>query len=328
MVVTTGGHRVLVIGWGFIGAAVGLHLRENGVEVVAVTRNATERTKAAVRAGIDVRIGHVEHPLLLDSLLDDIDHVVFAAGGLNPADAAKEPWRDASETIMPWLATLEAVRNHPHIGVTIVSSGGTAYGNPERIPVPEDADTAPISAYGASRLACATYAQAYRAAHGLRIQVARCANAYGPGQPHDRSQGAVAVFLHRLMHNLPITIFGDGSGIRDYVYIGDVAAAIAQLVCTDTDIGIVNIGSGQGHTTMDLLDRLMCLTGRTTTVTHLPERPHDVRQIVLDISRLQSVMDYRPLPLEDGLTLTCTDAQGVFGSGGGPEWQSALSQVL
>ena len=325
MVVAPGGQRVLLVGWGFIGAAVGHRLRNDGADVVALTRRASDRSDAAVRAGVDVHFGPVDHPSVVDRHLDGVDHVIFAAGGLLPADAAKDPLRDASETIVPWLATLEAVKNHPHIGVTLVSSGGTVYGNPRRIPVREDDVTAPVSAYGASRLACTTYAGSYRATHGLRIQVVRCANAYGPGQPHDRSQGAVAVFLHRLRCNLPITIFGDGSAIRDYVYIDDVAAAVAHLASAGSDIEAVNVGSGRGHTTMELLETLMALTGRRTAVTHAPERPHDVRQIVLDIGSLRSLMDYRPLALEEGLTLTCAH-QGVPVPGLlAPDWEPSFS---
>lgn len=328
MVVSPGGQRVLVIGWGFIGAAVGRRLRSDGVGVVAVTRKASDRSEAARAAGIDVRYGPVDHPCVLDGLLDDVEHVVFAAGGLLPADAARDPLRDAAEMITPWLATLEVVKNHPHIGITLVSSGGTVYGNPRHIPVREDDETLPVSAYGASRLACTTYAGAYRSTHGLRIQVVRCANAYGPGQPHGRSQGAVAVFLHQLRANLPITIFGDGTAIRDYVYIDDVAAAIAHLACSGADIETVNIGSGRGHTTLELLDKLILLTGKTPEVIHLPERPHDVRQIVLDIGSLNSLMDYRPLALEDGLRLTCAHTQGeVVPFVTAPDWQAEFLNV-
>lgn len=312
MSVTLHGRRVLVIGWGFLGAAVGRRLVADGVDVVAIARSASERTAAATHAGIELRLGRVERRGVLDGLMDEVDHVVFAAGGLLPAHAAKDPLRDATEMISPWLATLEAVKEHPHVGITMISSGGTVYGNPTRIPVHEDDAKMPVSPYGASRLACATYAASYRATHGLRIQIARCANAYGPGQPHDRCQGAVAVFLHRLLHALPITVFGDGSAVRDYVYIDDVAAAVAHLACTSTDVDAVNIGSGRGHTTSEVLEQLMLLTGRTTEVRYLPERPHDVRRIVLDIGRLRSLMDYAPLPLQAGLALTCAKEDVQF----------------
>lgn len=310
MIVSSGAGRVLVIGWGFIGSAVGQRLHHDGLKVVALTRNSSFRTDAAIAAGIEVHFGSVEDPRLLDYLLPDVDHVVFSAGGLLPAEATSDPMRDATETILPWLATLEAIRIHPHVGVTMVSSGGTVYGNPVRNPVREDDLTLPVSAYGASRLACTTYAGFYRATHGLHIQIVRCANAYGPGQPHDRSQGAVAVFLDRLLREQPITIFGDGSAVRDYVYIDDVAGAVAHLVCTAVDVDVVNVGSGSGHTTSDILQKLIRLTGRTPSVTYLPARPHDVRQIVLDTDRLRSIMDYRPVSLDDGLALTCAEWPG------------------
>jgi UDP-glucose 4-epimerase len=295
--------RVLVIGWGFLGAAIGTHLRNLGVEVSGLTPTVTPRTLSAVEAGIDLTFDRAETPGVLSNLVDGVDHVVYTAGGLLPLEASRDPLRDAAQAVLPWIATLEAIRHHPHVGATLVSSGGTVYGNPVRIPVMETDVLRPVSAYGASREACEVYARTYASTYSLQLTVTRCANVYGFGQPHDRSQGAVAVFMHRIANQLPITLFGDGQAVRDYVHVDDVASAIAALVCGGIQVDVVNIGTGRGHTALELLEALAVLIGRRPVLRAAPARPHDVRAIVLDITRLTSLIAYDPMPLEEGLRL-------------------------
>ncbi len=293
--------RILVVGWGFLGAAIGTHLQSSGVDVTALTPRPSARSAAAARAGVEVVIGRAETTRTLSKLLGRVDHMVYTAGGLLPVEASREPLLDASRTILPWVATLEALRDYPGVTTTLVSSGGTVYGNPARIPVSETDPLSPISTYGVSRQACELYARSYSSAYGLQIQVARCANVYGPDQPHDRSQGAVAVFMHRIAHGLPITIYGDGLAVRDYVHIDDVAAAISRLACEQIPVEIVNIGSGTGHTTLGLVEALVSLIGREADLRREPDRPQDVRSVVLDITLLRTLIDFSPLPLVDGL---------------------------
>jgi UDP-glucose 4-epimerase len=273
------------------------------MEVIGLTPGASSRTDAAARAGIEIVYGRAEDAETLNDLLDRVDHVVFTVGGLLPAEAALDPLRDAARTIEPCIAMLEALRRHPDVSATLLSSGGAIYGNPPRLPVSEDDIAEPVSTYGASRLACSIYAGVYARSYDLRIQVARCANVYGPGQPHDRSQGAVAVFLHQLVTGQPITIYGDGSSVRDYVYVDDVATAISRLVRDRISVDVVNIGSGRGHTTRELLDAIMDVSGLSVSLTYAPERRHDVRAIVLDVSRLCALIDYDPVPLSEGVRL-------------------------
>jgi UDP-glucose 4-epimerase len=251
--------------------------------------------------GVEVVFGRAETPGFVHDLLVGVDHLVYAAGGLLPVEAARDPTLDATRTLVPWIATLEALRDNPHIAATLVSSGGTVYGNPSRLPVAEADELAPISSYGVSRQACELYARSFSNTYGLQLQIARCANVYGPDQPHDRSQGAVAVFMHRIANGLPITIYGDGLSLRDYVHIDDVAGAISTLLCEQLRIDVVNIGSGRGHTTIEVVETLAKLIGRKPDLRFGPERPQDVRAIVLDIARLRSLIDYEPIALHEGL---------------------------
>ena len=120
---------------------------------------------------------------------------------------------------------------------------------------------------------------------------------------HDRSQGVIAVFMHKMMKGLPITVFGNGRAVRDYVYIDDVTGALAAMVLRDLPVDTVNVGSGRGHTTLEVLEILSRVTGLRAIVEYAPARPHDVQSVVLDITRLRSLMAYEPKTLTDGVVL-------------------------
>jgi UDP-glucose 4-epimerase len=249
-------------------------------------------------------IGDAEDPAVVEDALAGVDHVVCAAGGLLPPEAQERPAADAVATLSPLLSLLEALRERASVGLTYLSSGGTVYGNPLRPTARETDPVAPISAYGVSRAAAEMYVQMYGRTHGFPVQIVRCANVYGPGQPAERSQGAVATFLHRVAAGLPLRIVGDGSAIRDYVYVGDVADAIASLVLGQRDVGIVNVGSGRGHTVLEVVEHVSNTVGRPAVLEFLPARPHDVGAIVLDIAKLTALIDYAPLSLSEGLCRT------------------------
>jgi len=301
---------VLVIGWGFVGAALGHRLASDGADVVSLTRSETAATGRARAAGIRIIVADASEPPALADALPGVDHVVVAAGGLLPPSAAAEPLEDAKATLSPLIRTLEETRRHAGVTVTYISSGGTVYGNPVRTPVRETDETLPVSPYGASHLAAEAYAGMYRRTYGMPVRIVRCANVYGPGQPNDRNQGVIAVFLERISTGAPITVLGNGSMKRDYVFVDDVSEALAQLILEGVDLDVVNVGSGRGSSVADVVECVSRVVGRPAILEFQPVRPYDVDAIVLDVSKLQSLIPYMPTSLEDGLQKTW-DARDV-----------------
>lgn len=295
---------MLVAGWGFLGAAVGNRMRDEGLDVLALTRSETARTHAARLEGIKVLIGDASDPAVIADAMAGVDHVLCAVGGLLPVAAAAQPLEDAKAALSPLLTILEQLRTEPSAWFTYISSGGTVYGNPTRVPACEADPTRPISAYGVSRRAGELYAEMYSRTYGFPVQILRVSNVYGPGQSPDRSQGAVAVFLHRLAAGLPLAIVGDGSALRDYVYVSDVADVVTRIVADQLDVGTVNLGSGCGTTVLSLARELSEIIGVEPVLEFLPARSHDVLAITLDIARLRSFIDYAPIDLHRGLQLT------------------------
>jgi UDP-glucose 4-epimerase len=295
--------RILVIGWGFLGAAIGQTLLAEGQDVRGLTRTHTRRTDAGSRAGARITIGDVHDTLLLEEALREAEHVVFAVGGHSPPTASAQPTEAAMAMLLPLLAVIEALRERPQVGLTYLSSGGAVYGNPVRLPVSERDAPLPISTYGASHLAAEAYVEMAARRSGSLLQVVRCSNVYGPHQAYG-DQGVVAIFLHRISGGQSIQIFGDGSALRDYVLVEDVAGVVSHLVIHRIDIGMVNVGSGVGLTVLDVAKTVGAAIGKQVLIDHQSERSFDVRDSVFDITRLQSVMDYTPTDFATGVAAT------------------------
>jgi UDP-glucose 4-epimerase len=293
-----------VIGCGFIGSHVVSELATGGRPPVVLTRSRPADEVATAIAPGDLHLGDAGNPNVLEAALDGVEHVVYCAGGLLPAASEREPERDEELTLKPLRAVLAALRSRPQATLTYISSGGTVYGEPERLPVGEDAPTRPRGSYGELHLACEREIDRHRREGGLRAWVLRCSTVYGEHQSPDRGQGAVVTFLHRIEHGLPVELYGGGATVRDYVYAGDVARAIAALFDRDEEPAVLNVGSGEGTSLLDLLRLVEAQVGRPAEVRQHPERGFDVHEIVLDTSRLESLLGFQPTPLAAGIERT------------------------
>jgi len=252
----------------------------------------------------DLHLGDAANPHDLEQVLDDVSHVAYCAGGLLPADSQNDPERDAHLTLKPLRAVLDALRERPGVRLTYVSSGGTVYGDPQELPVPESAPTVPHGSYGELHLVCEEEIERHRAEHGLRARILRCSTVYGERQLPDRGQGAVPTFLHRVEHGEPIQLFGGEKTIRDYIYVGDVARVLIDLLDVDGGEAILNLGSGQGTSLTELVGLVQKEVGRPAVVEEHPERDFDVHEIVLDTTRLRQLTGFEPTPLETGIRRT------------------------
>lgn len=299
-----GSSRPLVIGCGFIGSHVVAELGAAGRPPVVLTRSQPVEEVAAAIAPGDLHLGDAGDTSLLERALEGVGDIVYCAGGLLPEASEREPERDEELTLAPLRAVLAALRARPEAKLTYVSSGGTVYGEPAEVPVGEGAPTRPIGSYGRLHVVCEEEIAAERERHGLRARVLRCATVYGEHQSPERGQGAVVTFLHRIKHGHPIDLYGGGATVRDYVYAGDVAAALVALLDRDDGAPVLNLGSGEGTSLLELLRLVEAEVGRPAEVRSHPERGFDVHRIVLDTSRLRELLDYRPTPLAAGIART------------------------
>lgn len=298
--------RVLVIGCGFIGAHVVAELAGRQIPTTVLTRSQPPHEVATLLDEDRLLIGESTDPELFQRALTGVDEVIYAAGGLLPAAAEAEPDRNETLTLDPLKTVLACLAERDGINLTYLSSGGTVYGEPESSPVAEDAPTEPISAYGRTHLASENAVREYAAKHGATVRILRCSTVYGEFQRPGRGQGAVVTFLDRVARGVQIDLYGGGTTIRDYVYAGDVATAICDLLKVDGGTLTLNVGSGRGTSLVELLGDVEERVARKAVVAHHPERSFDIHQIVLDIGRLRETIDFFPTPLNEGIARTFT----------------------
>jgi UDP-glucose 4-epimerase len=301
--------KVVVTGAsGFLGRALVRALLKAGHSVTATACN---------------QVPSANHPLLtwkrLDlgqphagwsSLLAGADVIYHLAWSTIPSEANRAPADDARVNIVGSLSLIQAIQNDGcACRVVFASSGGTIYGILSRIPATEDHALRPISAYGVSKLAVESYLAVIRDQTGISAISMRMGNLYGPGQSIQRVFGAVTHFAHRALAGEPVRIFGDGSVMRDYLYIEDAVDALMRAGA-NTVQGSFNIGTGIGHSLNQVADTIVAEIGGDLVIERLDPRPFDVPISILDASRAREALGWEPrVMFQDGIRITLRHMQ-------------------
>jgi UDP-glucose 4-epimerase len=304
--------RVTVLGGtGLLGAAVARRCLDEGFDVTVLARHRPDAPTAALLEGARLVLGDAADAGSLDAALNDAFHVVDTLGAPHPAASASAP-RAQFEAELPVLSDLLAeLRKRSGVGLTYLSSGGAIYGDAAVLPVPETAPCHPVSPYGSAKLAAEGHILAAAHDDGLRAQILRVGNAYGARQRDRSGQGVVATMLAASQSGAVVPVFGSGTAVRDYVDARDVAVAVAGLCATSDGPQIVNVGTGVGHTVLDVRTIVEEVTGSAIELHFEPRRSTDVKDVVLDVARLAALVEWQPISLVDGVA----DAwRGVLGS--------------
>ncbi|MCU9613196.1 NAD-dependent epimerase/dehydratase family protein [Caldibacillus lycopersici] len=189
--------------------------------------------------------------------------------------------------------------------VVFISSGGTVYGKEVNCPLKEDYPTNPISSYGIQKISIEKLLYLYKYMYGLDYRVIRLANPYGPYQRPNGILGAVTTFTYKALRNEKIIVYGDGSVIRDFIYIDDAVRAIQTIVDGETKHRTFNLGCGYGTSIKDVLGSISKALDIDLKVQHLPGRKVDVPVNYLDISRYEREYGkLNPISLEEGIKKT------------------------
>src|ERR1051325_7479481 len=183
-----------------------------------------------------------------------------------------------------------------------ISSGGTIYGSPVQIPIPETHPTEPLCSYGIHKLGVEKYLSLFRILEDLDSIVLRVSNMYGEFQNLERPLGAVAHFTHRAANGQPIEIWGDGTIRRDYIHVDDVVSAVLRSVPYQGKERVFNIGSGRSVSLNELIELIRQRLGTEIVVKYNPARSFDVRDNLLDTNRAARELGWKPtIKLEEGL---------------------------
>lgn len=297
--------RVLVIGGsGFIGSHLCRRLLAEGRLPVVF-----DRVPPSV-GGVEYHRGDMSGVAdLWPSLLENMEAVYHLAWTTKPQSANNDPLFDLQSNVAGGVHLLDGMARLSHRPRLIfVSTGGTVYGQTGSTPVREDHPANPINAYGISKLTLELYLRLYHRLHELDYLAFRPGNPYGEGQDPAGAQGAVAVFLGKILRGEPITIWGNGEVVRDYLHIDDlISALVAGLDYRPAPDSprTFNVGSGMGISLNQLIVLLERASGRRAEVTRAPARKTDVPQIVLDISLIRKHLGWSPIvSMEEGLKRT------------------------
>ena len=245
----------------------------------------------------------------VSTVVNDVDIVFHLASTTLPHTSNEDPVYDITSNVIDTVQLLQQCTKVGVKKVIFVSSGGTIYGAPKTIPISENHPTDPICSYGITKLAIEKYLSLFQHLYGLEYVVARLSNPFGELQNPNAKQGAVAVFMNNILQGRPITIWGDGEVIRDYIYIGDAIDALISAVHYQPQGAdaprVFNIGGGKGCSLNNLIDAMRDVIETNIEVTYTPGRPEDVPANVLDITRAEEVLHWKPkVELRDGLSRT------------------------
>lgn len=285
--------NILVLGGcGFIGSHVVDRFLAEGHPVRVLSRS-PEIFRPPL-PGVDYRFGELGNQTFLEECLRGVDVVIHLVSTTTPKDSNEDMAFDIESNL---IQTVRALRSCVRAGVTKMvycSSGGAIYGNPNNCPVAEDAPTSPLCSYGVVKLAIEKYLELFGNLEGFQSVSLRVSNPFGPRQNPLGHQGVVAAILDRIHRGLPISVWGDGSVVRDFFYVGDLAEAIFRAALQDTPSRVINIGSGVGLSLRDLLAVVRRELGVDFEVCYEPGRAFDVREIYLDISRAEAELGWKP----------------------------------
>jgi len=277
-------------GAGFIGS----HIADaySGVTQVSVYDNFSSGRRENVPADATVIEADVRDSDRLTAAVQDADIVFHHAAQVSVERSVEQPLESHDTNLDPLLTILEAARGTDTR--VVFASSAAIYGEPEQLPVGESHPKAPASPYGLEKLAADEYCRLYHELYGVEAVALRYFNVYGPGQQAGDYAAVISIFREQALNDEPITVEGDGTQTRDFVYIDDVVQANI-LAATDDDAPgrAFNVGTGEQITIRELAESLKELTDSDSEIVHVEPREGDIDQSVANISRLRE-LGYEP----------------------------------
>ncbi|HEY1382314.1 MAG TPA: NAD-dependent epimerase/dehydratase family protein [Dongiaceae bacterium] len=296
--------RVVVIGAdGFIGRHLSRRLAANGqLDLLLVGRSFAGDMLARSCPHARLLTADMNAPEAA-SACDGADAVVDLVGSESPRSLAAAGEDRIAAIAATHRAFYDRLGRHDVRQVIAMSSGGTVYGVSAANLIREDHPTRPDGGYGKLKLMLEEGLDAAAEGSGFGHTILRPANCYGPGQSVKRRQGLMAAIVRCYQSGEPLNVAGDGSIVRDYVFVDDVVSAIVLAIDRAPGDGErINIGSGRGTSILQLVDLCAAITGRRLELAFGPANDVDVPRNVLDIATAAHLLGWKPeVSLEDGV---------------------------
>jgi UDP-glucose 4-epimerase len=296
--------KILITGGaGFIGSNLAPHLARLGHDVLVLDNLSAGQDAPNFPAEVNFRPGDFTDQTTLTACLEDADIVVHLAAMSGVIDSINDPGRCFANNVEGTFRLLETARRMNIKQFVNASTGGAILGD-AMPPISEAMAPAPLSPYGASKLATEGFCSAYFASYGLPCVSLRFSNIYGPHSAHKKS--VVAAFIKHALSDEPLVIYGDGTQQRDYLFVGDLVRGITNAIERRAS-GTFQLGSGKPTSLLELIRAIDGIAGRKLRVVNEALRAGEVHSTWCDIAKAHGEFGYAaPTELSDGLRATWT----------------------
>lgn len=297
---------VLFGGGGFIGSAIADRLLQDGHQLRVFERPRVQPYRAfSTSEQVEWITGDMLSAHDVTDAINGMDAVFHLVSFTLPKDSNDDILYDVQTNLTATLHLLHAMLQQRVGRIIFISSGGTVYGEPTYLPIDESHPTDPLVSYGITKLTIEKYLLMFQKLHDLKPVILRVSNPYGPRQRIGTAQGAATTFLYRALHKIPIEIWGDGSVVRDYIYISDLAEAFVKALHYDGEKSIFNISSGIGVNLNELISEIETFFGCSVHRNYLASRPFDIPKSVLANTLARQELNWSPMvELQEGIIKT------------------------
>lgn len=297
--------RIAILGAnGFLGQRLMRSLSLAGHQVTAVSRGPES---VGLPEGARYIQATIDDSVALEPILRQADFAIHLAWDTTPGTSQAQPVLEVSTNLMASARLIEIMQREPQCRLVFVSTGGAIYADSDEL-LEESSPVAPRSYYGAAKYAVEQMLRAYHAQTGHTVLVVRPPNVYGPGQVPKRQFGIVPTLMRCAQENKEFEIWGDGSTIRDYLYVHDFESFIEALLSyawPESSFECFNAGSGGSVSINQLCAAVERVTGRSMQRCFRPARSVDARAVMLSSAKAREVLHWKACTsLEDGLRET------------------------
>jgi UDP-glucose 4-epimerase len=267
---------------------------ENGMSNLETIKSRIEIIKGDFLSGSDIV-----------RALKNMDYVFHYISTTIPSTANKDPAYDIESNVIGSVKLFQSAVNSNIEKIVFSSSGGMIYGEPTSLPIRELDPLNPIDPYGISKLAIEKYLNYFSYTYGLDYTIFRYSNPYGERQNPNGKQGVIPIFLKRIKQGDPPVIYGNGSMIRDYIYIEDAIDATIAVLESKSHDTVFNVGSGEGRSVNQLVDIMSKVVGKKIIPNYIKENSKYIQKVILDISKIQNQIGWKPsINIEEGIRRT------------------------
>lgn len=300
--------KILILGAaGFIGTNLTLKLAEDSANDLTLVDKKKEYFIPSIiqKDNISIVESNLDLSTDFDSILKGQDIVYHLVSTTVPTTSNLHISQELEANVIFSSNLFEACVRNNIKKVVFISSGGTVYGKEADCPLTEKTPTNPISSYGIQKITIEKLLYLYNYLYGLDYRIIRLANPYGQYQRPNGILGAVTTFTYKALRNEKITVYGDGSVVRDYIYIDDAIRAMQKITLGECKHRTFNLGSGKGTSIKTVLKSIESVLGVPLNIEYKQGRKVDVPENYLDISRYEKYYGaLNPISLVDGIKKT------------------------